>query len=64
MRVRWRPSSDPALLDPVRVQYGKDAKPTPLHDYATVGVRDNCLIITAYDESVGAVAADAVDQAH
>ncbi|WFD49051.1 hypothetical protein GLX27_003728 [Malassezia furfur] len=54
---------DASLLDPVRVQYGKDAKPTPLHDYATVGVRDNCLIITAYDESVGA-AADAVDQAH
>ena len=46
------------------MQYGKDAKPTPLHDYATVGVRDNCLIITEYDESVGAVAADAVDQAH
>ncbi|WFC96774.1 hypothetical protein MBRA1_003437 [Malassezia brasiliensis] len=42
---------DASLLDPVRVQYGKDAKPTPLHDYATVGVRDNCLVITAYDES-------------
>lgn len=52
--------ADPALLDPVRVQYGKDAKPTPLHDYATVGVRDNCLVITAYDESVR-VLADAVD---
>ncbi|WFD44744.1 hypothetical protein MPSI1_003415 [Malassezia psittaci] len=42
---------DPSLLDPVRVQYGKDAKATPLHDYATVGVRDGCLIVTAYDES-------------
>lgn len=39
-----------ALLDPVRVSYGKDTKPSPLHDYATVGVRDNMLVISAYDD--------------
>lgn len=41
-----------ALLDDVRVAYGKGTKPTPLHDYATVGVRDNVLVITAYEPEV------------
>ncbi|KOS13240.1 ribosome recycling factor [Malassezia pachydermatis] len=40
---------DASLLDDVRVAYGKGTKPTPLHDYATVGVRDNVLVITAYE---------------
>lgn len=50
--MRVRPHPNAALLDPVRVSYGKDTKATPLHDYATVGVRDNLLIITAYEEGV------------
>ncbi|WFD29851.1 hypothetical protein MSPP1_000865 [Malassezia sp. CBS 17886] len=42
---------DASLLDPVRVAVGKGTKPTPLHDYATVGVRDNMLVVSAYDSS-------------
>lgn len=38
-----------AILDPVRVTAGKGTKPARLHDYASVGVRDNMLIVTAYD---------------
>ncbi|WFD36875.1 hypothetical protein MCUN1_003766 [Malassezia cuniculi] len=40
---------DASLLDPVRVSVGKGSKPSPLHDYATVSVRDNMLLVTAYD---------------
>ena len=32
---------DASILDDVRVSTGKGVKPTPLHDYATVGVRDD-----------------------
>ena len=42
----------PALLDDIRVVAGKGAKPAPLHNYATVGVRDSVLLITAYEPSV------------
>lgn len=42
---------DASILDDVRVSTGKGVKPTPLHDYATVGVRDDVLVITAFDSS-------------
>ncbi|WFD25069.1 hypothetical protein MNAN1_000031 [Malassezia nana] len=42
---------DPSLLDDVRVAAGKGAKPAPLNNYATVGMRDNVLLVTAYDPS-------------
>lgn len=42
---------DASILDDVRVSTGKGVKPTSLHDYATVGVRDEVLVITAFDSS-------------
>ncbi|WFD21382.1 hypothetical protein MEQU1_000030 [Malassezia equina] len=42
---------DPTLLDDVRVAAGKGAKPAPLHNFATVGVRDSVLLLTAYEPS-------------
>ena len=41
-----------ALLDDVRVSTGKGIKPIPLHNFATVGVHDNVLVITAYEPEV------------
>ena len=42
---------DASILDDVRVSTGKGVKPTPLHDYATVGVRDDVRLFTAVESS-------------
>lgn len=46
---------DATLLDDVRVSTGKGVKPSSLQDYATVGVRDNALVIHAYEPGVRAL---------
>ena len=43
---------DASLLDGVRVTAGKGTKPASIHEYASVGVRDNMLVVTAYDPDV------------
>lgn len=52
MYVAARAGLTPAILDSVRVSVGKGSKPAALHEYATVGVRDSVLVVTAFDPSV------------
>lgn len=43
--------ADPALLDSIKVEYSNDGSKSlhPLREFATVGVRDGSLLVTAFD---------------